>query len=267
MDLEPSDEQRAVQDLAARFARERIAPVVGHYDREERFPLDLFQEMGELGLTGGIIPEEYGGAGMDYVTYTLLLIELSRHCQMMAGAASWASGVGGTSLLQFGTEEQKRRYLVPLAKGRVPVAFGLTESHTGSDVASMRTRATKDGDSYVLNGTKSWISMVESAGWMVVFATLDPALGRKGITAFILEPGWPGVRGKAFKNKLGFRGMETGELVLDDVRVPAANRLGEEGQGFRIAMSSVENGRLGVAARAVGMIRACLEESVAYAQT
>lgn len=267
MDFRLSEEQTAILDMTRRFARERIKPHVRRYDLEESFPLDVYAEMGPLGLTGGVIPEAYGGAGMDYQTYALMIMELAEVCQVMACAASWASGVGGISVLQFGTEEQKQKYLVPLAQGRGPVAFALTETHTGSDVASMRTRAVRDGDHYVLNGTKVWISMVAKARWILTFATLDPSAGRKGITAFLLEPHWDGITRTPFKNKVGFRPLESGELVLNDVRVPAANRLGAEGEGFKIAMSSVESGRLTVAARCVGMMRACLALASDYAKS
>lgn len=267
MDFRISEDQTAIIDLARRFSRERVRPRVREYDREERFPLDLYAELGSLGLTGGVIPEAYGGAGLDYQTYALLIMELAETCQVMGAAASWASGVGGISVLNFGTEEQKQRYLVPLAKGDGPVAFALTESHTGSDVASMKTRAVRDGDHYVLNGSKAWISMVGSCKWILTFATLDAAAARKGITAFLLEPDWPGITRTPFKNKVGFRPMETGELVMDNVRVPVANRLGAEGEGFKMAMSSVESGRLTVAARCVGMIRACLSLASEYAKT
>ncbi len=267
MDFELRAEQVAICDMARRFAVERIQPRVRDYDREETFPLDLYAEMGKLGLTGGVVPEEYGGAAMDHQTYALVIMELARTCQAMAGAASWASGVGGISVLRFGNEEQKQKYLVPLARGEGPVAFALTETHTGSDVASMKTRAVREGDHYVLNGSKVWISMINSCRWILTFATVDASAGRKGITAFLVEPDWPGVGRATFKNKIGFRPMETGELVLEDVRVPVANRLGEEGEGFRIAMSSVENGRLGVAARCVGMMKACMDLAIDYAQS
>lgn len=267
MDFRQTEDQTAILDLAHRFAHERIRPHVREYDREERFPLDIYAELGKLGLCGGVIPEQYGGAGMDYQTYSLLIMELAEVCQVMACSASWASGVGGISVLRYGSEEQKQKYLVPLAKGNGPVAFALTETHTGSDVASMRTRAVRDGNHYVLNGSKVWISMVANARWILTFATLDPSAGRKGITAFLLEPEWVGITRTPFKNKVGFRPLESGELVLDNVRVPAANRLGAEGEGFKIAMSSVESGRLSVAARCVGMIRGCLALATEYAKT
>jgi len=266
MDFDLTDDQRAILDTTRRFAQERIRPRVREYDREERFPMDLYGELGALGLTGGVIPEEYGGAGLDHQTYSLVVMELAEACQAMAAAATWASGVGGISVLRYGTEEQKRKYLEPLARGDGPVAFALTETHTGSDVASMKTRAVRDGDHYVLNGSKIWISMIGSCKWILTFATVDSGAGRRGITAFLLEPDWPGIVRTPFKHKVGFRPMETGELVMQDVRVPAANRLGEEGGGFKIAMSSVENGRLGVASRCVGMMKACMDLSIDYAQ-
>ena len=267
MDFTVTAEQQAILDVTRRFAQERIRPRVREYDREEFFPLDLYGEMAALGLTGGVIPEEYGGAGMDHQTYALMIMELAEVCQAMAAAATWASRVGGVSVLRFGTEKQKQKYLAPLARGEGPVAFALTETHTGSDVASMKTRAVRDGDHYILNGTKVWISMIGSCKWILTFATVDPSAGRKGITAFLLEPDWPGIVRNPFKNKVGFRPMETGELVLQDARVPVKNRLGAEGDGFKVAMSSVENGRLGVASRCVGMIRACLKLATGYAQT
>lgn len=267
MDFALTDEQRAIRDTVARFAKEEIAPRVREYDREERFPIEIYEKMGPLGLTGGVIPEAYGGAGMDHVTYAVVIMELARHCQALAAAASWASGVAGASLLRYGSEELKQKYLVPLAQGREPVAIALTETHTGSDVAGMRLRVSCRADGYVLSGTKTWVSMIHSCKWMLAFGTLDPALGRRGICAFVVEPAWRGVQTNPFKHKVGFRPMETGEVVFDDVYVPRGNLVGAEGDGFRVAMCAVENGRLGVAARCCGMIRACLEESLAYVPT
>lgn len=229
--------------------------------------MEIYEKMGPLGLTGGVIPEEYGGVGMDFTTYALVVMELARYCQALSAAATWASGVIGASLLSYGSEKLKQKYLVPLAQGQGPAVVALTETHTGSDVASMRLRVTRSGDGYILNGTKSWISMIKSCRWMLVFGTLDPALGHKGICAFVVEPEWPGVRPMPFKNKVGFRPMETGEISFDDVFVPSENLVGKEKDGFRVAMCAVENGRMGVAARCCGMLQACLEESLAYIPT
>ncbi len=267
MDFTLSEEQVAIRDMAARFARQEIAPHVREYDREERFPMEIYEQMGPLGLTGGVIPEEYGGVGMDYTTYALVIMELARYCQALAGAATWASGIIGASLLRYGSEELKRKYLAPLAQGRGPAAVALTETHTGSDVASMRLRVTRKDGGYVLNGTKTWVSMIKSCRWILAFGTLDPTLGHKGICAFVVEPEWPGVQAMPFKHKVGFRPMETGEITFEDVFVPAENLVGKEGDGFRVAMCAVESGRMGVAARCCGMLRACLEESLAYAPT
>lgn len=267
MDFQLTEEQIAARDMAARFAEREIAPRVREYDRDERFPLEIYEQMGPLGLTGGVIPAEYGGTEMDHVTYSLVVMELARHCQAVAAAATWASGVAGVSLLRFGSEELKRNYLMPLAQGKAPVAIALTEPHTGSDVASMRTRARRVEGGYVLTGNKIWVSMLKSCNWMLTFATMDPSLGHKGICAFVVEKEWKGVHINPFHNKVGFRPMETGEVAFDEVFVPESHLVGEEGQGFSVAMCSVENGRLGVASRCCGMIRACLEESLDYAKT
>lgn len=267
MNFTLTEEQQAIREMAANFAHHEIAPRVRDYDREERFPLEIYEKMGPLGLTGGVIPEAYGGTGMDHVTYALVVMELARYCQAVAAAATWASGVAGVSLLQFGTEHLKQKYLVPLARGEGPVAIALTEPHTGSDVASMRTRAIRVDGGYLLRGSKTWISMIKSCDWVLTFATLDPELGHKGVCAFVVENGCKGLHVNPFANKVGFRPMETGEVTFDDVFVPEENRLGDEGEGFAIAMCSVENGRLGVASRCCGMIRACVDESLEYAKT
>jgi len=267
MDFDLTEEQRAIREMVARFAEQEIAPHVRSYDQEERFPLEIYAKMGPLGLTGGVIPEAYGGAGMDHVTYALVVMELARHCQALGAAASWASGVTGVSLLRYGSDALKRKYLAPLAQGQGPVAIALTETHTGSDVASMRCKVTRTRDGYRLNGAKTWVSMIRSCRWILAFGTLDPALGHKGICAFVVEPDWPGVQAMPFKHKVGFRPMETGEISFENVAVPAENLVGNEGEGFRVAMCAVENGRLGVASRCCGMLRACLEESLAYIPT
>jgi len=266
MDFQITSEQSAILETTRKFAQQRIRPRVRMYDREEYFPMDLYKELASLGLTGGVVPEEYGGLGLDHVTYALIIMELAQACQSMAASATWASGVGGISVLKFGNEEQKQKYLVPLAKGDGPVAFALTETHTGSDVASMKASAERKDDYYILNGSKIWISMIESCKWILTFATVDTGKDRREITAFILEPDWPGITRTPFKNKIGFRPMETGEMNMVDVRVPISNRLGAEGEGFKVAMSSVENGRLGVASRCVGMTKVCLDLSIEYAQ-
>lgn len=265
LDFSFTPEQEAIREVARRFARERVAHLVKEYDRAERVPKELVQEAGRLGLTGGVIPEEYGGSGMDYMTMTLVVEEISRVCHIMGTLVSFPSGLAGSGLLIYGTEEQKRKYLGPLARGEVMAGAGVTEPRSGTDVAGMETRVRRDGSDYILSGRKMWISNLEDADWFITFGQMDPSRKHKGICAFVVEKGWKGVEVHPVKNKTGFRPIVTGELVLEDVRIPAENRVGAEGEGFRVAMSAVENGRLGVAARAVGMLQACLDEALAYA--
>jgi glutaryl-CoA dehydrogenase (non-decarboxylating) len=265
VDFSFTPEQESIRQVARDFARKRVAPLVAEYDRNERFPIELVHEAGKLGLTGGVIPPEYGGAGLDYVTLTLVVEEVSRVCQIMGTLVSFPSGLAGSGLLLYGTEEQKRKYLTPLARGEVMAGAGVTEPGSGTDVAGMQTRVRQDGDDYILSGRKMWISNLLDAEWFITFATRDPALRHKGISAFVVEKRWPGVEVHPIRNKTGFRPLATGELVLDEVRVPRENVVGEEGEGFKVAMCAVESGRLGVAARAVGVMQACLDEALAYA--
>jgi len=265
-DLTP--EQQDLRQLARDFAAREIAPHVADYDREERFPAEILHKAGALGLTGGIVPTEYGGAGLDHVTYAMVVEEVSRTCHVVGCAMSFPSGLVGNSILRYGSEEQRQRYLVPLAQGESFAAAGVTEARSGTDVSDMDTSCRRDGDDYVISGAKMWISFLDVAGWFLTFAHLgvDERTGRKRICAFIVDRDTPGVSVHPVKNKCGYRPMCSGELVLDDVRVPAANRVGEEGQGFEIAMNAVESGRLGVAARAVGLAQACVDSASAYAR-
>ena len=254
--------------LARDFATREIAPHVGDYDRDERFPLEIVRRAAELGFAGGIVPVEYGGAGLDYVTYTGLVEEISRSCHVVACALTFPSGLVGNSVLTYGTEEQKQRYLTPLARGETFAGAGVTEARSGTDVSDMDTIARRDGGDYVINGAKMWISFLDVASYYLTFAHLgvDESTGRKKICAFLVDADLKGVSTHPLKNKFGFRPLSTGELVLENVRVPADALLGEEGQGFEIAMNSVESGRLGVAARAVGLSQACCDVAVQYAK-
>jgi alkylation response protein AidB-like acyl-CoA dehydrogenase len=263
-----TDEQRDLQRLARDFAEREIAPHVAEYDRDERFPVELVRRAAELGFAGGIVPTEYGGAGLDYVTYTGLLEEISRVCHIVACALSFPSGLVGSSILRYGTDEQKRRYLVPLASGETFAGAGVTEARSGTDVSDMDTTARRNGGDYVISGAKMWISFLDVASYFLTFAHMgvDEATGRKRICAFLVDRDMPGVSVHPLKNKHGFRPLATGELVLDDVRVPTDALLGEEGRGFEIAMNSVESGRLGVAARAVGLSQACCDVAIPYAK-
>jgi alkylation response protein AidB-like acyl-CoA dehydrogenase len=266
MDFSLTEEQRRYQSLVLDFAEKEVAPHVREYDREERYPVEILRKMAALGFVGGTIPEEYGGPGLDPLTMALGIEAMSRVCIHMGSAMGRAAGLVGAGLLQFGSEAQKRRYLVPVACGEAFAGTAVTEPHSGTDVAAMETTAVRKDDAYVLNGAKTWISGVGLAEWYLTFATLDRGKGTKGICAFIVERGFPGVSERPIRNKLAFRPTQVGELVFEDCRVPVENRVGAEGDGLKVALCAVENGRLSVACRAVGLAQACLDESVRYAR-
>jgi alkylation response protein AidB-like acyl-CoA dehydrogenase len=247
------------------FARREIAPRVRAYDEAEELPQDLLEQMAALGFFGGVVSQEYGGLELDYVTYAQLIEEISRVCHVMGTLLSMPSGLVGAAIERFGTEEQKRRWLVPLAEGRIWGASGVTEPDSGSDVAAMKTTYRREGDEFVINGAKAWISNLAICSFVLTFASSDRSLGRKGISAFIVPRDTPGLVLAPYKNKLGFRPLSTGDVFLDDVRVGPDALLGAEGDGFRVAMTAVERGRLGVAARSVGVAQSCLDDSVAFA--
>ena len=257
---------KAIIQLAAEFAEREIAPLVADYDREERIPRELLERMGALGFFGGVVPEELGGMGLDYLTFVGLIEEISKTCQIIGTFVSMPSGLVGASIETFGTREQQERWLRPLAQGEIFGAAGVTEPRSGSDVAGMTTTYKRDGDDFVINGSKAWISNLDVASFFVTFASMDRSLGRSGVTAFIVPRDTPGLGLHPYKDKLGFRPICTGEVVLDDVRLGPESVLGEEGGGWDVAMTAVERGRLGVAARAVGVAQACLEDTVEYAR-
>jgi alkylation response protein AidB-like acyl-CoA dehydrogenase len=247
------------------FAEAELGPRVEQADRDEALGLDLVQRVADLHFFGGVIPVELGGLGLDYVTYARVIEAVARVDHIMATLISLPSGLVGASLHRYGTPEQQERYLRPLAEGRSFGAAGVTEPGSGSDVAAMATTYRKEGDEYVLNGSKAWISQLDLASFVVTFATSDRALGRAGVSAFVIPVGTPGMSFHPYHDKLGFRPLSTGDIVFDEVRVPADGLLGAEGRGFEVAMTAVERGRLGVAARSVGVAQACLEDSIAYA--
>ena len=266
MDFELTGEQRLLQDTVRAFVDDRILPVAVENDIEHRLDLDLIEGMAELGILGIVIPEEYGGAGLDFVAEALACEEIERGEAAFRTLISVHVGLNSLSLLEYGTEEQKQRWLTPQAQGEKLACFGLTEPGAGSDVASMRSTGRREGDVYVLNGQKNWISYATVADHALVFAKTDPAAGHRGITAFVLEKGMPGFTSRDTENKLGIWAGSTGELFFENVEVPAENRIGEEGQGFEIAMHSLDHGRFTVAAGACGVVRACLERSTTYAR-
>lgn len=266
LDFSLSQEQLDLQALVRRFSKTEILPYIQEWDENHHFERKVIDKLADLGLMGVCIPERYGGAGMDYNSLAIVCSELEYGDTAYRTAVSVHIGLNSMTLLQWGSEEQKQRYLIPQAQGKQLGAFALTEPDAGSDAGAIRTRAIRDGGAYVLNGSKIWISMSDYADNFLVFATLDPEQKHRGITAFIVERNSRGVTTRPIRGKLGIHGGDTGEVILEDVRVPVANRLGEEGEGFKIAMSALDNGRFTVAAGAMGLTRACLDASVKYAQ-
>lgn len=266
IDFTLTDENRLVRDAARAFAEAEILPRIRDWDARGEVHREVFAKMGELGFLGAPIPERYGGSGMDYISFALLCEELERADSAFRVVQSVHVGLNSLTLLQWATEEQRQRWLVPQARGERLATFALTEPGAGTDAGSLATTARRDGDSYLLNGAKIWISLADIADQFLVFATVDRERRHRGITAFVVERGAPGLTTGTLHGKLGIRAGNTGLISLDGVRVPAENRIGEEGEGFLIAMSAIDQGRYTVAAGAVGLAQACLDASVAYAR-
>lgn len=266
MEFELTEDQAFMRKIARDFAEKEIAPGAAERDEQEVFDISLYQKMAELGLTGICFPEEYGGAGSDALSYIIAVEELSRADDGLAISLSASVSLCGWPILRYGTAEQKEKYLRPIAEGTSLGAFGLTEANAGTDAASQQSIAVKDGDDYILNGSKMFITNAGVADIYVVFAMTDRSRGTRGITAFILEKGMPGFTFGKKEKKLGIRSSQTMELIFQDVRVPAANRLGKEGHGFKIAMTTLDGGRIGVAAQALGLAQAALDHSLSYAK-
>lgn len=264
MNFEFSEEQVMLRKMVRSFVDKEIIPNMKEWDEQGKFDPIIWKRLSELDLMGVCIPEEYGGSGMDYNSLAIVCEEMERGDTTFRTAVSVHIGLNSLTLLQWGTEEQKQKYLVPQAKGEKIGAFGLTEPGAGSDVAALQTTAVKDGDDYILNGSKTWISLCDVADHFIVFAYTDKSKKHQGISAFIVERTMPGFSSKAIKGKMGIRSGNTGELFFDNVRIPKENLLGLEGEGFKIAMAALDNGRFTVAAGAVGLIMASLEESVKY---
>ncbi|MDQ2910763.1 MAG: acyl-CoA dehydrogenase family protein, partial [Actinomycetota bacterium] len=250
MDFDLTDEQRLIQETVRSFVDERVLPNAIENDINHRLDMGVIEGMAELGLLGIVIPEEYGGAGLDFVSEALACEEIERGEAAFRTLISVHVGLNSLSLLRYASEEQKHRYLVPQAKGEKLACFGLTEPGAGSDVAAMRSTARREGDTYVLNGQKNWISYAAVADHQLVFAKTDPSAKHKGISAFVVEREWPGVSTRETEHKLGIWAGSTGELFFENVEVPAENLVGEEGQGFAIAMYGLDQGRFTVAAGA-----------------
>src|SRR5271166_4535217 len=265
MDLELTDSQTRVRDTVRRFATERLDKAGIETDRTHRFPAEIVKELSELGIMGIFVPENYGGAGLDHVCYALAIEEISVQCPATGVIVSAHSSLGMWPILGLGTEGQKRQFLPAMAAGEHLGCFALTEPQAGSDAAGQKTRAVVDGDSYVINGTKNFITNGPQASVAIVFAMTDPAAGHRGISAFVVDttnPGWQVVRNE---DKMGIHGAHSAQLSFSDMRVPKDCLLTQEGQGFKVAMKTLDGGRIGIAAQAVGIGRAALEESLKYA--
>lgn len=263
MDLTLTDEQASFRALARDFLDREVVPHRAAWDRAESVDLAIIPKLGEIGFFGLTIPEEYGGVGGDYVTYVLAAEELGRADSAIRGIVSVSSGLFGTSVLQHGTEEQKQRWLPDIAAGRTLGCFGLTEPGTGSDAGNLRTRARRDGDDWVIDGSKIFITNGTWADVALVFARTSDD-GPRGVSAFLVPTDTPGFEATEVKGKLGLRGQATAALSFDGVRVPADALLGEEGRGFKIAMQTLDKGRVTIAASCVGIVQGCLEETVKY---
>lgn len=260
-----TDEQQQIADAVRDFAQERLKPFAEQWDKEHRFPREAIDEMAGLGLFGMLVPEHYGGSDTGYVAYAMALEEIAAGDGACSTIMSVHNSVGCVPILKFGTEQQKQQFLAPLASGAMLGAFALTEPQAGSDASSLKTRARRDGEYYVLNGSKQFITSGQSAGVVIVFAVTDPEAGKRGISAFIVPTDSPGYQVARVEDKLGQHASDTCQIVFDDVRVPLANRLGEEGEGYKIALANLEGGRIGIAAQSVGMARAAFEVARDYA--
>jgi alkylation response protein AidB-like acyl-CoA dehydrogenase len=265
MDFTLTEEQKLIQQTAREFADEQLAPLAAEYDRTEEFTAPQAKMLAEMGFLGMMVPEEYGGAGLDTISYVLAMEEVSRACASTSVTMTVQNSLVCWPLDTFGTEEQKRKFLVPLAKGDWLGCYALSEPAAGSDPASMATTATEDGDSYVLNGSKIFISNGGVSQVAIVWTQTDKELKHKGITCFIVEADTPGFVVGAEEKKLGIRGSNTTELHFENCRVPKANMLGQVGEGFKIAMQTLDGGRIGIAAQAVGIGQACIDAAVKYA--
>jgi hypothetical protein len=261
-----SEEQSLIRDTLRAFAQERLAPSAARWDREHHFPRAELSALGGLGALGIVVPERWGGAGLDYVSLAVALEEIAAGDGSVSTIVSVQNSVVCGPISAFGTDLQKERFLAPLARGEQLGCFCLSEPQVGSDAGAIATRAQRDGDSYVLNGVKQFITTGMNADVAVVFAVTDKAAGKKGISAFLVETSTPGYVVARVEEKLGQRASDTAQIVFESCRVPAANLLGSEGQGYRIALANLEMGRIGIAAQAVGMARAAFDAALAYAR-
>ncbi len=266
MDFSLNDHQRLIRDTVRQFMETEVRPFVKDWEKQEKFPAEAIQKLGEMGCCGMLTPEEWGGPGLDTVSYVLMLEEVARVHTAMSTAIGVTNSAVQAPLVLFGNEAQKRKYLRRMATGETLGAFCLTEPAAGSDAAGIQARAVRDGNVYKLNGTKTWVTNGNVAGVYVVFAKTDPAAGGKGVSAFLVEPDLPGFRRGRHEEKMGQHSSPSVEILLNDCLVPVENRLGEEGQGLRIALGALDGGRIGIAAQGVGLAQGALEQTLKYAK-
>jgi butyryl-CoA dehydrogenase len=266
MDFSLNSDQLLIRDTVRQFMETEMRPILREYEREGKFPAEQLRKLGDLGCCGMLVPEEWGGASTDTVSYALMLEEVARVCASTAVALSVTNSVVGIPIWKFGSEAQKKKYLTPLSRGEILGAFCLTEPQAGSDAAGIQTRAVREGDHYVLNGTKAWVTNGGVSGIYLVFAKTDPDAGARGVTAFLVEPTFPGFRISRYEEKMGLHLSRSAEIVFDNCRVHVENRLGEEGQGLKIALESLDGGRVGIAAQAVGLAQGAMEAAARYAK-
>ncbi len=266
MKLELNDQQKMILKMVREFAAKEIAPVAADLDKNEEYPTKILEKMAKLGLLGIIIPTEYGGAGLDTISYTIIIEEISRKCASTGVVTSVHNSLVAWPIMKYGTEEQKKKYLPILARGEKIGAFAGTEPNAGSDLGAMKTTASLKGNKYIINGDKTFITSGPEAGIIIVFAVTDKNAGTKGISAFIVEKDMKGYKVGSIFEKLGINASKTSELIFENMQVPRENLLGKEGDGFKIALSSLDGGRIGIAAQAVGIAQAALDESVEYSK-
>jgi len=266
MKLELNDQQKMIQNMVKEFANKEVGPIASELDKKEEYPHKTLEKMAKLGLLGIIIPPEYGGAGLDTVSYAIVIEEISRKCASTGVVTSVHNSLTAWPIMKYGTEEQKKKYLPILAKGEKIGAFAGTEPNAGSDLAAMKTTAVLKGKKYIINGDKTFITSGSEAGIIIIFAVTDKNAGPKGLSAFIIENKFKGYKVGSIFEKLGINASKTSELIFENMEVPKENLLGAEGDGFKIALSTLDGGRIGIAAQAVGIAQACLDESIEYSK-
>ena len=266
MKLELTDQQKMIQKMVREFAEKEVAPIASELDEKGEYPNKTLEKMAKLGLLGIIIPNEFGGAGLDTISYSIVVEEISRKCASTGVITSVHNSLTAWPIMKYGNEDQKKKYLPILAKGEKIGAFAATEPNAGSDLGALRTTAELKGDKYIINGDKTFITSGPEAGIIIVFAVTDKKLGPKGISAFIVESDMKGYKVGSIFDKLGINASKTSELIFENMEVPKENLLGKEGEGFKIALSTLDGGRIGIASQAVGIAQAALDESIEYSK-